>query len=78
MELHYEAVIADAETQCRRLIDHGGLPWDDRCLSFHEARGSVLTASNWQVRQPLYDHAVGRARHYDTYLEPLRAQSDYA
>ena len=78
LELHYEAVIADAETQCRRLIDHVGLPWDDRCLSFHEARGPVLTASNWQVRQPLYDHAVGRAQHYDTYLGSLRAQLDHA
>ena len=78
LELHYETMIADAETQCRRLIDHVGLPWNQRCLSFHEFRGPVLTASNWQVRQPLYDHAIGRARHYDTYLEPLRTQLEPA
>ena len=76
LELHYETLIADAETECRRLINHIGLPWDDRCLSFHKARGPVLTASNWQVRQPLYDHSVGRARHYDAYLEPIRPQLD--
>ncbi len=76
LEFQYESVIADAETECRRLIDHVGLPWDERCLSFHEAQGPILTASNWQVRKPLYDHAVGRAQHYNTYLNPLRAQLD--
>ena len=77
LELHYEAVIADTETECRRLIDHVGLHWDDRCLSFHEAHGPVLTASNWQVRQPLYDHAVGRAQQYSAYLDPVRAQLEH-
>jgi hypothetical protein len=33
----------------------------------------VRTASFWQVRQPLYASSVGRWRHYEQHLEPLKA-----
>ena len=30
------------------------------------------TASNWQVRQPVYRDSMQRWKNYETYLEPLR------
>jgi hypothetical protein len=30
-----------------------------------------VTASSWQVRQPLYQGSVGRWRHYEKHLGPL-------
>jgi tetratricopeptide (TPR) repeat protein len=71
MELHYESVVADLETQARRLIDFIGLPWDPACLNYREAKTAVLTASVWQVRQPIYNSSVGRWRHYQRHLGPL-------
>jgi hypothetical protein len=38
----------------RAIIDFCGLPRDAACLDFHKTKRPVLTASNWQVRQPLY------------------------
>ena len=35
--------------------------------------GAVKTASVWQVREPLYRRASGRARHYSQEVAPLRA-----
>jgi hypothetical protein len=32
---------------------------------------SVATASNWQVRQPIYGQSVQRWRHYEKHLAPL-------
>jgi len=32
----------------------------------------VLTASSWQVRQPIGKGAIGRWRRYARFLEPLR------
>jgi hypothetical protein len=42
------------------MLDHCGLAWDEACLSFHQTKRSVRTASALQVRQPIYRRAVGR------------------
>ncbi|WP_127090992.1 tetratricopeptide repeat-containing sulfotransferase family protein [Aquabacter cavernae] len=71
IEVDYEAVIADQEGETRRLLEALGLPWDDRCLAFHETQRPVRTASLLQVRQPLYKTSAGRAARYAAHLGPL-------
>jgi hypothetical protein len=71
LEMQYEELVADQETQSRRLIDFLGLPWDPACLEFHKTRRTVTTASVWQVRQPMYSRSVGRWRNYEKHLRPL-------
>ena len=70
-ECRYEDLIAEPEAQTRRLVDAMGLPWDERCLRFHEGDRPVLTPSRWQVRSPIYGAAVGRWRRYEAHLGPL-------
>ena len=72
LDVSYEAVVADPEGQTRRLLEFAGLPWDDRCLRFHENPRYVHTTSYSQVRQPLYASSVARWRNYDRHLAPLR------
>jgi tetratricopeptide (TPR) repeat protein len=71
LDVQYEDVVEDLETQARRILAHCELPWDDRCLSFHETERPVRTASVMQVRQPIYKSAVGRWRDYEEFLGPL-------
>ncbi len=71
LEVRYEDVVADLERQARRLIAYCGLPWDDRCLSFHKSDRPVRTASATQVRQPIYTSAIGRWRAYEAHIAPL-------
>ena len=73
LDVLYEDVVADLEGQARRIIAYCGLPWDERCLSFHETNRPVRTASATQVRQPIYKSAVGRWRIYEEHLGPLLA-----
>jgi hypothetical protein len=70
-EVRYEELVSDPETEIRRLLDFCGLPWDERCLSFHENRRSVATPSYDQVRRPMYNQSVQRWRHYEAHLGPL-------
>jgi tetratricopeptide (TPR) repeat protein len=70
-DVRYEEVVADLEKAARRIIAHCGLPWDDRCLAFHETDRPVRTASATQVRRPIYTSAVGRWRVYEEQLGPL-------
>ena len=71
LEVQYEDVVANLETQARRILAHCGLAWDPRCLDFHLTERPVLTASRTQVRQPIYKSAIGRWREYEAFLEPL-------
>ena len=72
LEVHYEDLVADFEPQARRILDYCGLPWDARCLAFHETPRPVITASAAQVRRPIYRTSSGRARGYGRLLDPLR------
>ena len=69
--IDYEELISDLEGESRRLIEFLGLGWEPACLDFHRTERPVLTASAWQVRQPLYGRSVGRWRRYARYLSPL-------
>jgi tetratricopeptide (TPR) repeat protein len=73
IEVDYENVVDDLETEARRLVAFTGLPWEDACLSFHENRRVVRTASVNQVRQPIYRTSKGRWRKYADHLGPLLA-----
>ena len=70
--VHYEQLIADPETQVRRLLEYCGLPWDEGCLKFYDNPRVVQTISSEQVRRPLYSDAVDQWRHFETWLGPLR------
>lgn len=72
LEVDYEKLVADPAAQTRRLLKFVDLPWNDRCLRFHETRRAVMTASQAQVRRPIYASSIGRWRHYAPWLEPLR------
>ncbi|HWA63238.1 MAG TPA: sulfotransferase [Caulobacteraceae bacterium] len=71
LTVRYEDVVEDLEGQARRLVDHIGLQWSDRCLEFHRTERPVRTASATQVRQPIYHSSVGRSRKYGRLLAPL-------
>lgn len=71
-DVEYEMLIDGQETLTRDILEFCDLPWDDRCLSFHETQRYVSTPSDWQVRQPIYKGSIGRWQHYDRYLKPLR------
>jgi hypothetical protein len=69
--VRYEDVVRDLEGQARRIIAHCGLPWDERCLAFHKTDRPVHTASAIQVREPVYQTAIGRAQPFAPFLAPL-------
>lgn len=71
LEIQYEELVDDIESQARRIISHCGLPWHENCLEFHKTQRPIRTASATQVRQPIYKSSVGRWRVYEQELEPL-------
>jgi len=72
-DVQYEDLVANFETVSRAMFEYLNLEWDENCLEFHNTARPIGTASHWQVRQPLYNRSVERWRHYEPYLEDLRA-----
>src|SRR5262249_36208990 len=70
-EIRYESLVRDPETVIRDLLAYCGLDWNERCLSFHETRRVVQTASSVQVRMPIFTESIGRWRLYRSHLGPL-------
>ncbi len=72
LEVQYEEMVNDLPTQAKRMVGHCGLEWHQGCLEFHKTRRAVASASLYQVRQPLFQSAIGRAQAYSAHLAPLR------
>jgi tetratricopeptide (TPR) repeat protein len=68
----YERLVEDPETEVRQLLSHCGLPFEERCLRFHETDRAVRSASSGQVRMPLYTDGVHDWRKFEAWLEPLK------
>ncbi len=68
LDINYDDLIEEPETHARLLIEYCGLDWDPACLEFHKARREVRTASNWQVRQPIYKTSSRRWENYRQHL----------
>jgi tetratricopeptide (TPR) repeat protein len=76
LEVPYEKLVADPEAGIREIVQFVGLSWDPRCLRFNETERTVITASNWHVRQRISTSATGRWRNYERYLGPLRSLTE--
>lgn len=72
LDVVYERLVRDQEAQSRRLVEFVGLPWDDRCLSFHRTERVTRTASMHQVRRPMYATSVARWKKFEHHLGPLK------
>jgi tetratricopeptide (TPR) repeat protein len=76
----HEKLVADTQAQIRGLVEDAcKLDWDPACLRFHEAEGSVRTASAAQVRLPVFSTSIGRWKRLAGELAPLmKALGPYA
>ena len=68
LEVRYEPLVRDPETEFPRIIEFLGLDWNESCRRFHESGRPLRTLSFDQVSRPLYATSVGR---YAAYAEHL-------
>ena len=71
LDVDYEDIVEDLDTQVARILEYCGLEPDPACLAFHETKRAIESASSEQVRQPLYSSAINRWRDYEAHLSEL-------
>ncbi len=74
LRVNYEQVVDDLEAQVRRVLEFCELSFESACLSFHETKRSVRTASSEQVRQPIYRSGLEQWCNYAEDLKGLQSQ----
>ncbi len=73
-DVEYERLVADPQGELQRLAAALKIAASDGPIpapAERKASTPVTTASVWQVRQPVYRHAVGRWQRYEPYLPEL-------
>ena len=81
MTIQYEQLVHNKQENVERLLEFCNLPWNSKCMNFHDTKRTVSTASFWQVKQPSYTNSIGRWKQYRAHLNPLKKalkQSDQA
>ncbi len=71
MEVDYEHLVSNPESNIQDLIRFVDLDWDPICLDPVATTGTINTPSHWQVRQPVYRTSIHRWQHYPGLLEPI-------
>ena len=71
LDVQYEEMVSDPETQIRRLLAHCELSWHPGCLNPHQTKRPVNTASATQVNSPINTRSIGRWKNYEKHLGPL-------
>ena len=66
--LDYELLTTNQDHETKKLIQHLGLDWENKCLSPQNNSRSVATASNKQVRQKIYQGSSQKWRKFEPYL----------
>jgi tetratricopeptide (TPR) repeat protein len=69
--LDYDRLTVEQDTETRQLIEYIELGWEDACLSPHENKRIVKTASQQQVREKVYTDSSDAWRKFKPYLDGM-------
>ncbi|MGI9264886.1 MAG: tetratricopeptide repeat-containing sulfotransferase family protein [Gammaproteobacteria bacterium] len=72
LEIDYEKLVADPESEIRRVVAFLGLPWSDLCLQYDQPGTASLSVPP-TVSSGLVADEVGRGQRYRQYLSALEA-----
>ncbi len=73
LRVQYEDVVADIESQVRRILEYCDLEFETSCVDFYRTERSVRTPSSEQVRQPIFTSGLDYWRNYEPWLGPMKA-----
>ena len=61
--------------EAKKLMKFCGLPWDKKCLEFYKRKDLISqTASNIQIRKPIYKDSIQKYLPYKKFLKKYADQ----
>jgi tetratricopeptide (TPR) repeat protein len=71
LEVEYEQLVEHTESETRRILEFCDLEFEPACLNFYNLERPVATASQLQVRRPIYRESLDHWKNYQPFLGPL-------
>ena len=71
LDVPYESLITDKDTQIKKIINYCDLDWEEQCLSFNKNKNPIKTVSLAQARSPIYNSSVESYKKFSPYLDYL-------
>ncbi|MFT5138517.1 MAG: tetratricopeptide (TPR) repeat protein [Lysobacterales bacterium] len=72
-QVSYPALVSDLESEARTMADFLGLGVEPLMFEPHKNPQQMLTASKWQVREPVYNSSIDVWKNYHQHVEPVIA-----
>ncbi len=70
-EIDYEKLIESTEEETKKLFTFCELDWNKDILDFYKTGKSIRTASQYQVKRPIYKSSINISQNYSKYLNFL-------
>ena len=71
--IQYENLVNNPEIESKKLLKFCELPWDKKCLEFYKNENIISkTASNIQVRKPIYKNSLNKYLPYESFLKEYK------
>ena len=71
LEVKYESLINDQESEIKKIIKYCDLNWEEQCLSFNKNKNPIKTVSVAQARSPIYKDSIKAHKKFSPYLQDL-------
>jgi len=71
LDVQYESLIKDENSQIKRIINYCNLDWEDQCLTFEKNKNPIKTVSLSQARKPIYNSSIKSYQKFEPYLKDL-------
>jgi len=68
-DLKYEKLVNDPINESKKLLDFCNLNWDKGCLEFYKRKLVSKTASNIQIRRPVYKDSIKKYLDYKAFFK---------
>ena len=69
INVSYEELIANSESEIRRIIKDCGLLWEENCLLYYKNKNPIKTMSTAQARKPIYKSSVKAFEQFKFFLK---------
>ena len=71
INVSYEELIANSDSEIRRIIKDCGLSWEENCLLYYKNTTPIKTMSTAQARKPIYNSSVKAFEKFKFYLKNI-------
>ena len=70
-DLQYEKLVEQPNIQIKKLLNYLELNWEDSCMNFYKNNRAVNTASDIQVRKPIYKTSINNWKQFEKFLPDI-------